>query len=159
MKGPLPQLTWSLHVPFDYDISSVTWGLFLETPENFSDRIYRNPLVLKSWSFKNFLIKENQENCEVWWLRTSALRRYYIGRRFWGTDGNRNWFRNQRWRHTSQTSGDRGQKWGFVVRVQSTKTRQDREISRLWEYSIYCSKYFWTFLEFTEQSTIQFQWS
>ena len=48
-------------------------GLFLESSKNFSGPKSLlsncNPLVLKS-------CKENQEDCEVYWLRTSALWRY-----------------------------------------------------------------------------------
>ena len=41
-------------------------------------RRFRAPHILKSWSFYMFPIqcKRKEENSEVWWLRTSALRRY-----------------------------------------------------------------------------------
>ena len=55
----------------------LVWSLFLESLENLSDPKSQlsnwNPLVFKRWSF---LCKKNQEDCEVWWLRTSALLRY-----------------------------------------------------------------------------------
>ena len=35
-----------------------------------------NLLVLRSWSFNMFLCSKNQDDCEVWWLRTSSMRRY-----------------------------------------------------------------------------------
>ena len=54
----------------------VYWGLFLESLEKFSGPKSQlsnyNPLVLKSWCLNITFLKD----CEVWWLRTSALRRY-----------------------------------------------------------------------------------
>ena len=47
--------------------SSSTKGLFLESSENC------NPFVLKNWSFNILFMYENQEDCEAWWIRTSAL--------------------------------------------------------------------------------------
>jgi len=45
---------------------------------------------------------------------------------FLATDGNRKWFRKQKWRHKSKTSGDRRQDWGFALSVEAAKTRDDK---------------------------------
>ena len=48
-------------------------------------------------------------------------------RRVWPIDSNRKWFRSQKWRRTTQTSGDGRQNWGFAARVETAKTWQDTE--------------------------------
>ena len=58
------------------------WGLFPENPENFSGPKCRLWTAIRLFSKADlltcFLCEKKQEDCEGWWLRTSALRRYKV---------------------------------------------------------------------------------
>ena len=84
-------------------------------------------------------------------LRYKQIIRSLSRRRFWETDGNQKWFRNQKWRHTSQTSGD--------SLPSLLKQQKRKKISGLYEHWKHCLRYFCRFPEFTGHSTILFHWS
>ena len=108
----------------------VYWGLFLESLEKFSGPKSQlsnyNPLVLKSWCLNITFLKD----CEVWWLRTSALRRYK------GNRGTRNrpekipdsWETGAWWeRKTAKTQG-KLLEWSREVGIERSDRRKVRDV-------------------------------